>query len=416
MANLSIMRKGRRSKPLTIPESGLRFGRHHLNDLVLKDKKMPLFHGRIYFQEDGSLWLNNFTNDDLIKVNGVATTSKRLNKGEIIKLANLSIHVNEDQQNLLPTAPATASMRPATNRKTDATSRRQTTSTPNNPARQLKRGIPASAIILYLLMLTAIGGYLGRDYLIPLVMPTPEIAAPSLALEYVKKESLVLLYQQLRGDADHMIRYSLELSENGVLSVQIYDLLTDHIIERSVLISQEKVADLAKKVLKTGFFKAPSESASASSAQGEYTIFNIILKRDNQYHEAKVFNNILPVYIKNVVQLLENTAASELDVPITWKLSNKQLLDCLMVHGEEEDIIPSESASYYERLHASTRQLKDAENYLQTLDNYPLWDEVMKAQKFVLAKLANSYNGPALNKNSSAKEETPPKNNKLSLL
>lgn len=366
-----LIKKGYRFRPISLPEGGLSLGRHQMNDVVLKDRKCALFQGRIYFDGNNRLCLINFTKDGYITVDDVPVHLVALQKGQIIRLGATTLRVENTKRSRI--------------RKRNKVAMPQLL--PAEPCSTQRLSSKKRGMILFVCaLLLGAGTYFFKEDLTLLIFPPVE-AAPSLTLNYVKEASLLMMYQQLRGDHKHMVRYSLELHKNGWLHVQVYDLLTDHIIEREIHLPEEEVEHLAEQVLKSGFFKAPIDSASVYSPQREFSILNIILEQDGKYHEAKVFNQIMPVYVKSVVQYIEGLAAEKLGVPIIWNMSEKELLKAMAIDGEPLDADASQPNAHFKRMHASFRQLCDADAYLQTLDPCPLGEEVLKAQEYVLLKL-----------------------------
>ena len=71
MSHLSIEQGKEVGNEITVPTSGMKFGRSPANELVLEDDAAMLFHGRFFFKTDGTLWVTDVGAGEKNTVGGV---------------------------------------------------------------------------------------------------------------------------------------------------------------------------------------------------------------------------------------------------------------------------------------------------------------------------------------------------------
>jgi hypothetical protein len=391
MAKIGICLKGQRNEPLYISEDGFSFGSGKRNHLVIKGDNIPEYLGQIILHPIIKAYqIENFTDQPLIFLDDrPITKSAHLYSNQTIRIADVELDVFDDTEaaQLL--------------RQFDLTPERlEAIAQENNPAnrshrrpahverasRKNKSNSPKRVAVSCMLFLI-LGGLAGAAYwqrsrLYEFIYPEHNLAPASNSLTYVQKEGLGLMYQRIRGNADVTIRYSIEIDEEDKLIARIFNLSSNRLFEREAQLTKEEAKELSARIVEAGFLEAPSESATLSSSQDEFTIMNIILKQYGFYHEARVFNELMPLSVKNAVQILEGEAVAKLNIEQLWSMPFSRLINYVNVNGD--DASDQLSIDSMDRLNETLYQLKDAEKTLAATEEDALKHAVAKA--CILAK------------------------------
>jgi len=324
MSHLIIEQGKDVGREVTVPAGGMKFGRSPANELVLDDDAVMLFHGRFFFKSDGSLWVTDFGAGQKTTVGGQPIDEHQLKTGDLVEVGNTAFRIIGTSRGDAEAAPAPVeSPAPVTRAeskdegehidlgfkhsgrspKADAATGKQGRSTLIH--RWMQVGIP----LLVLLVLAALGSMLLQT-------------GGSSSATSQQGNTLALTYERVRADTNNIFRYYIQLDDKGVLSIQIDELKTHLHFQKSKQLSTSLLTQLSHGIEDAGFFKVDSDYAG--TAQGQYDLFDLAVKRNRRYHRIRVLNNRFPSSIERTQEVLEEFASRELNIPFTMTMPSRE--------------------------------------------------------------------------------------------
>ncbi|MEA2068652.1 MAG: FHA domain-containing protein [Verrucomicrobiota bacterium] len=362
MSHLIIEQGKEVGREITVPASGLKFGRSPANDLVLDGDAVMLFQGRFFFKSGGTLWVTDFSAAEKTLVGGEPIDEHALKVGDLVDVGATAFRViGTKLGGESPAAPGVAKdsvddeidlgFKPA-NKSRYAKEKKERTKTQSLIHRVLQ-----VAVILLFLLLVAVA--------IPeLVQLNGKGVAPVLDQE----KSLSFTYECVRGSWKNIFRYYLELTPEGVVSIQIDDLRNRH-NSKSAEVSAEALEALSRRLGGSGFFEI--ERDYVVRAPNAYESYDIAIYRNGRFNKVRVLNREKPKDFEHTVSILEDFVFSELDVPFTLLEEDEVLIRYAgesFKLGEarfsERDVRPGNLAQ-------SVKHYREALVYLEALDLKP---------------------------------------------
>jgi hypothetical protein len=314
MSHLIIEQGKEIGREVTVPAGGMKFGRSPANELVLDDDSLMLFHGRFFFKSDGMLWVTDFGAGQKTTVGGVPIDEHQLKIGDLVEAGGTAfriINASRDEEAAPPPVPREADQENAIDLgfkqagKTGETAKKAKQPRSTLMHRLMQVGLS----LLVLLVLVVIGSEVSKLS----SRSTPQVQ---------HAEPLTLSYERVKADSSNIFRYHLNLDDKGMLSIQLDELGSDLHFEKRKRLSDTKLAQLSQSIDEAGFFEVNSDYAGTS--QGQIDLFDLAVSRNRRYHRIRVKNNRLPAPIERTEDVLEDFAASELEIPFTMTMPSHE--------------------------------------------------------------------------------------------
>jgi hypothetical protein len=315
MSHLIIEQGKEIGREVTIPAGGMKFGRSPANELVLDDDDLMLFHGRFFFKSDGMLWVTDFGAGQKTTVGGVPIDEHQLKIGDLVQAGGTAFRIINATQGE-EDAPAPLQRDTDQGKAIDLGFKKagktgEAAKKTKQPARSnlMQRLMQVGLSLVVLLVLVVIGSEISK--LSSRTTPQVQYAEP-----------LTLSYERVKADSSNIFRYYLNLDDKGMLSIQLDELRSDLHFEKKKRLSDTKLAQLSQSIEEAGFFEVNSDYAGTS--QGQIDLFDLAVSRNRRYHRIRVKNNRLPSPIERTETVLEDFAASELDIPFTMTMPSHE--------------------------------------------------------------------------------------------
>ncbi len=266
---------------VTVPASGMKFGRSPANDLVLEDEGVMLFHGRFFFKSDGTLWVTDFGAGEKTTVGGIPVDEYALKVGDLVEVGNTDFR-------MISTQPATADESAASKHrdgeidlgfkggKRVGSAQQPESSSGPLKSTLLPRIMQVGVLLLILVVLLIV---------VPSLMELSKDGTGTVQ----KKQLLSLSYERVQADQQNIFRYALELDEAGRFSIIIDDLKNNRHVQKSKQLSKTMLLQLSNSIEDAGFFRVDSDYAGA--AEGQYDLYEY----KNKCFCGKMNTNHLPL-------------------------------------------------------------------------------------------------------------------------
>ena len=346
---------------VTVPASGMKFGRSPANDLVLEDEGVMLFHGRFFFKSDGTLWVTDFGAGEKTTVGGIPVDEYALKVGDLVEVGNTDFRIISTQ----PDTPSESAASKHGDGEIDlgfkggkGVGSAQQPGSSGGPLKStlLPRIMQVGVLLLILVVLLIV---------VPSLMELSKDSTGTVP----KKQLLSLSYERVQADRQNIFRYALELDEVGRFSIIIDDLKNNRHVQKSKQLSKTMLSQLSNSIEDAGFFRVDSDYAGA--AEGQYDLYDIAVQRNRRFHHIKVLNRNPPRGIKLTVEAIKDFALIELGIPVTLFKDNAELM------RYAEQAVSRGASSYEERdvkyrnLAISIKHYKEAMLYLETIEPKP---------------------------------------------
>jgi len=305
-----IIEQGREvGKEVAVPPSGMKFGRSPANDIVLDDESTMLFQGRFFFKSDGALWVTDFSAADKPTVGGEPIDEHALNVGALVEVGSTAFRVigtrRTEDKSSAPITPSSGAIEEEVDLgfKPSRKQRNAKEKKERTKAQSLVQRVLQVAVFLLLLLVIAIA--------VPELMQLSGNGA-SPAVE--QEKSLSFTYECVKGSRKNIFRYYLELTPEGVASIQIDD-LNDRHITKSAEVPAEALEVLSRRLGGSGFFEIDRDYVIRPTHT--YDLYDIAIYCNGRFNQVRVLNREQPKDFEHTVSILEDFVFSELDVPFT---------------------------------------------------------------------------------------------------
>ena len=352
---------------IAVPPQGARLGRSSKNDIVLLDPALSRHHCRLFFKPDEGLHVADLASSNDTEVNGKPVQEARLSVGDVILVGDTSIKVISNS--LAPGAAAEASVRLFP------------TSEEERPKRSLMPLLVGAAVAV---TVTAVAIWLPR------ILDSRSRTAPPLPIaEPVPDRTVEVSYEKIQATAENVFRYSLRITAENRISVQIDDLAHDRHVRKEQAINPEYLADLARSILEAGFFTLEDEYAGIQPDIHDVMELSVTLGR--RTHRVRVENRPEPDVFKEVRETIERCGQIELGL---WavQFSPEKLTEMAreaMLRGKK---LYDERAIKYSNLSGALKSYQEAEWYLETVEPKPdYYPEILSAMSVCREELQEAY-------------------------
>ena len=349
-------------REVTVPASGIKFGRSPANDLVLEDEVLMLFQGRFFFKSDGTLWVTDFSVEEKSHIGGEPIDERQLKVGDLVEVGTTAFRVistrQEQDEAAAPPAPVDAEEEPEaidlgfkpTAAKKEAAAIRE----PHRKTSPVYRVLQVFAVVLLLLVLG--------------VVATEVMSRPSKSGNGVHMDGIFFRYEAVQGDSDNIFRYALTLTPEGRATLEVDDVLSRH-FTRAVQVSPKAIEKLKREISDSAFFKLPG--SREGEADNTYELCDIAMGCDGKFKHVRILNREVPPEMSRMVSTLEDFAFDTLNVSKTLLKDDATLIQ----YAEEAFEVGADHyksrKTAYGNLATCIRKLRESINYLQTMDPRP---------------------------------------------
>lgn len=317
---------------LTIPESGMKFGRSPATDIVLDDDAVMLFHGRFFFKSDGSLWVTDFGAGEKTRVDNEPIDEHQLKVGDLVAVGGTAfrvINVRVDSEQDLLIAPV---------KEVEAESIDLGFKRSRNRLEKVKeiKATPSSSLSHRLTLLAT--AFLTLLVVFLVLFSVKKIIDENSAKDS-QKQFLTLAYERVDGTDENIYRYYLELDVKGNLTLAMKDLASNRKYAKTVKVSPDVVLKLSEKIKQAEFFALKGNQVGEERG---YDLYNLAIQRNGLLKQVKVLNVNKPsLVVESVIGLLDEFACSQLDIPLGWIRTEAELVqlaeDAFAIGQEQYD-------------------------------------------------------------------------------
>ncbi len=340
-----------RGRSLTIPAAGARVGRSSKNDLVIVDPLMSRHHCRVGFK-DNTLYISDLGSANETVVNDQPVREQLLHVGDRILLGDTILRV---VTNTLVGAAAAAP-----EDGVDLGLRPPIAVAP--PPRQPTVGL----LLIAAAVVTAIALAV---WLPKVLMPAAPDKTPGERLPAAAQpETLTIAYEKVEASTNNIFRYALTLNADGMLAVQIDDIMNDRHVRKESQLGEAYVRALGETIADAGFFGLSTDYQGIQPSI--YDSWDLTITIGNKAHRTRVVNRVEPQAFRQVREIIEECGKHELGL---WAIqfSPERLLAMAREAFLEGQRLYDAREVELGNLAASITSLDEAQWYLETVEPKP---------------------------------------------
>jgi len=341
----------------TVRPEGSRLGRSSKNDIVLVDPLLSRHHCRLFFK-DNLLWITDLGSANLTVVNGKQIAEVALQPNDVITVGDTRIRV---LSNLLEAAPAQGAPAPAK---------------PAGGPVDLGLGkagqpqaMPKPPSIWFLLLLAAMSTAVCLFIWYPkLAKKQAAKPTPPVVQQPARPDTLEIAYEKVTGSTQNIFRYSLTLSRERMLRVQMDDIENNRHVTKEKIVDEEYVNNLCRTMKDSGFFTLDAEYRGIQPDSLDQ--WEIAITMGRKAHRSRVINRLEPEAFKSVRETIEAFSKTELGLwAIQFPVEKlRQMAEEAWLQGKK---LYQERAVKPENLADAVKSLKEADWHLETVDPKP---------------------------------------------
>ena len=343
--------KGRR---IVVPPAGGRLGRSSKNDIVIPDPLLSRHHCRLFFKPDEGLWITDLGSANQSLVKGQPAQETRVRPGDRIQVGDTILKVLSDAP-AGQAEPAVVAAMPVVDLGFD--------SPPPPAARRRRVGTGPLIIVAVVAAVLALAAWL------PKVLTPPEDAAPlPPPPPPPAPRTLAIHYEKIEADKENIFRYTLQLTHDRSLSVQIDDLGNDRHVRKEGRVDEAYAAELMAEIENAGFFGLTGNYEGIQPDVLDAWDLTITIGRNT--HRVRVVNRLEPDAFQKTREMIEEFGKNELGL---WaiqfspeklvEMARDAYLDGKKLYGERE--------VKYGNLATAIKRFSEAEMYLETVAPKP---------------------------------------------
>lgn len=378
-----------------IPAAGARVGRSSQNDIALSDPLLSRHHCR-YELRGAELWVVDLASANQTLVNGKVIEENRLNVGDAVQVGDTIMRVHA-MGGALPAVPvsATPAVAPTISSAT-------TQPVPTSPAVLPEKPLidlgldrrdelpPAARHNLRPLLWSVAGVAVLLLGILLLVDTNPKPPAKTIA--EVQDLTLQIMYEKIEADPTSVFRYEMTLSPDNNIAIRIDDLKQDNHPRKELRIPDaERVKDLARELLASGFFKLDASYVGINPQPDALNSWDLTIIIGRKVHRCRVINRLEPEIFRTVRERIETFGKNELGI---WAIqfSRDKLVDlateAFRVARKDYD----EREIQYGNLFQAIKKFKEAKFYLDTVEPKPeFFAEIDEALRKAVEDLDQRY-------------------------
>ena len=348
---------------ISVPPTGIKFGRSPANDLVIEDDGVMLFHGRFFFKSDGSLWITDFGAAEKTTVDGIPVDDHQLKVGDLVEVGKIAFRVISVAQGEAAPPESPRPIEAAVSAEVDLGFN---ASKKVSPVKEQKGRTKKQSLVHRILQLAVI-----LLVLLLLAIAAPEfmkLRGTTVAPVGKQKKSVAFAYESVRGNYKDIFRYYMELTPDGQATITIDNLDSRH-NSKTVTVSKKALETLIRRLVGSGFFDIKRDYVI--SVPNAYDYKEISIYCNGRFNRVRVLNKEAPRDFERTVSIIEDFVFSELDIPFTLLEDDETLLRLASVSYKlgqarysERDVRPGNLAE-------AAKHYKEALLYLEALDIKP---------------------------------------------
>ena len=359
-------------KEISVPSSGIKFGRSPANDLVLAEESVMLFQGRFFFKSDGSLWVTDFSAAEKTTVGGEPIDEHALSVGELVEVGStafrvIGVKLGEDG--------SAVSEAPVVEKKADEEIDLGFKASEHAPKRKVAKDSDQKphtmghrllqvAIVMLVMLVVALAA---REIM--------DVKGPAVAPASKHAENISFAYECVRGNYKDIFRYSIELMPDGNATIEIDNLGNRHNTKTAV-VSKEALDKLSRRIDGSGFFDI-SRNYVIDSPNG-YTYYDLSIYCNGRFNHVIVLNKEMPEDLRRTISIVEKFIFDELEVSSTLLEDEETLIRKATEDFRLGKDFYSERDVKIGNLALAIVQYEEALDSLETLDLKPLLNEQIK--------------------------------------
>ncbi len=367
MSHLIIEQGTEVGKEITVPASGMKFGRSPANDLVLDDEVLMLFQGRFFFKSDGTLWATDFSVGEKSHIGGVPIVEQQLKMGDLVEVGSTAFRVINTRQEQEEAAAPEAAVVPEPveaadeeidlgfkpEQKTDGRAGRSGEQDKHHSS-PIFRVLQVAVVVLVLLLLV--------------VGATEFMRSRKGSGNGVRMQGIFLNYERVRGDGVNIFRYAVTLTPDGMATLQADDVHSRH-FTRSAKLDEETLARLKRRIAGSGFFKIMDDRVG--KADGLYNLYDMALGCDGEFNHVRVLNREVPADLSALLDTVREVLFDAMDVSHTLLIDDAELIRYAKESYRIAQNFYREREASYDNLYRCIKQLQESLTYLETLNPKP---------------------------------------------
>jgi len=381
-----------RNCEFAIPAAGARVGRSSQNDIALTDPLLSRHHCRFELR-GAELWLVDLASANQTLVNGKVIEDSRLQVGDAVQVGDTVMRVvamggatpatpvvpPAIAAGATPSVPACLPAVPAEKPLIDLglDRRDEQPSSARHNLRPLLWSVAGVAVLL-----------LGAVYFIDTGGGKP----PPRQIAEVEDLTLQIQYEKIEADPAGVFRYELSLAPDNAIAVRIDDLKqNNHPRKEGRIKDAERVRDLARELLASGFFKLDASYAGINPQPGALNAWDLTIVVGRKTHHCRVVNRLEPEIFRTVRERIETFGQNELGI---WAIqfSRDKLVDLAAETFRVGRKNYDEREIQYGNLYQAIKNFKLASFYLQTVEPKPeFFAEIAEASRKAIEELDQRY-------------------------
>lgn len=382
--HLIIEQGPNKGNKLTIPVDGARLGRSSKNDIVLEDPLLSRHHCRLFFKPGEGLWITDLGSANGTMVNGATVAEQRVSVGDAVMIGDTVLKVVSDEigtGTVAPTeAPKIVPLVMPSGSMVDLGLKSEKEKMESGP-----RKSPLGLIIL--VASVAIAGVIGV-WMPKLLLKDRK--KPAVASTASIPQTLELEYEKVMANTGNVFRYSLKITTNNVISVQIDDIKNDRHPRKEKQMGSDYAKSLAKSITDAGFFSLSEEYQGVQPDILEQWDLTVTIGRKT--HRTRVLNRVEPEAFVAVREKIELAGKNELGL---WAMESSPAK--LIEMAREAYLLAKkyfdEKEMKYGNLAMALKSFTESDTYLETVDPKPdFYPEVVASITDCKKILGEKYN------------------------
>ncbi len=359
MSHLIIEQGKEVGKEISVPASGIKFGRSPANDLVLEDEVLMLFQGRFFFKSDGTLWITDFSVGEKSHIGGVPIDEQQLKVGDLVEVGSTAFRVISTRQG---EGAAPAPLPVVKDEKIDLGFKPAAKTHRDSPAKSHEKHASPIFRILQVLVIVLI-------LLLVVVGATEVMRSKKSSGNGVRMKGIFFNYEFVHGSGRNIFRYTVDLTPDGVVTLRADDVRSRQ-FSKSAQLSAEELATLKRRIENSDFFKVTSDHVGKTS-NDQYDLCDIALGCDGQFNHVRVLNREIPADVRQLKNTLEDYAFDVLDVSQTLLKDDSELIELSKEAYRVAETFYRERATSYDNLAQCIKHLHESVNFLETIEPKP---------------------------------------------
>jgi hypothetical protein len=281
---------------IVVLPAGSRLGRSSKNDLTLSDPLLSRHHCRLFFKENDGLWVADLGSANETFVNGKAVMESRIRPGDKVTIGDTVMRVLDDaaEEGAAPQASG-----PIVDLGLQE-GERPSSSAPLKLKKEWIVGIGVAVAAV------ATAAWIHIHYQKDQYPPDRTADPPRPTLP----KTLEIAYEKVEGTTDNIFHYTLTIDRDGILTVQVVDLMNERRLREEKKIDAAKIAALIKEFNEHPFFTLKTEYAGFQP--NVLALWDVSVTLDKKTHRTVVRNRPEPEEFKRIRERIEVFGKTEL--------------------------------------------------------------------------------------------------------